>query len=64
MNTKLPRGEAATTPARISTERAFVASLGDMTDAEASSAIDERIRAVSMHHLKDGTGPKPTDGDS
>ncbi len=62
MNTKLPRGEATTTPARLSTERAFVASLGDVTDAEASSAIDERIRAVSMHYLKNGTGPKPTFG--
>jgi len=64
MNTNLPGGEAATTPARLSTERAFVASLGDVTDAEASSAIDKRMRAVCLQHLKDGTGPKPTDGDS
>ena len=64
MNTKLPRGEAATTPARLSTVREFVASLGDMTYADMSSAINERIRASNMQHLKDGTGPKPADGGS
>ena len=64
MNTKLPEGEAAATPARLATERAFVASLGEMTHIDASGAIDERIRAVCLRHLKDGTGPKPTDGDS
>lgn len=64
MNTKLPSSEAATTPARLSTEREFVASRGDMTYADMSSAIDERMRAVCLQHLKDGIGPKPTDGDS
>ena len=64
MNTKLPGGEAAATRARLSTERAFDASPGDMTDAEARSAIVERIRADNVQHLKDGTGPKPTDGNS
>jgi len=64
MNTKSPSGEAAATPARLSTERAFVASLGEMTHIEARSAIDERMRAVSMQRLNDGAGPKPADGDS
>jgi len=63
MNT-IPSNEAATTPTRLSTERTFVASPGDMTDAEARSAIVERIRADNVQHLKDGTGPKPTDGNS
>ena len=64
MNPILPSSEAATAPTRLSTEREFVASLGDMTDAEARSAIDKRMRAVCLQHLKDSTGPKPTDGDS
>jgi len=64
MNTKLPRGKAATTPARLATERAFVASLGDMTHIDADSVIEERIPAANVQHLKDGIGPKPTDGDS
>ena len=64
MNTKFPGGEAATTPARLSTVRAFVVSLGDMTDTNASSATEERTHTANVHHLKDCTGPKTTDGDS
>jgi len=64
MNTKLPGGEAVATPARRLTVREFLENLGDMTDAEASSAIEERIPAANVQHLNDGTGPKPTDGDS